>query len=179
MSDRHDDTDAGIKTEIVRAQVVRLQWTVQMGLVLACLLVPLTRVSAEDEDELVHSLFGTLAYFMTESAEDLGSTDAFPYALAGGRIVTLVGVALTALSLVLLVVVSSMLHGHNPPRRGNRLVVLVGAALLISAVLVWLGQVWLPDDDDLAYTGAWGLFVVAATAVWAIQTARGPVGINE
>lgn len=172
-------TEASIRTEILRAQLVRLQWTVQMGLVLASLLVPVTRVTGSRDDPVTRSLFDTLGFFLTESATDLGSVKAYPRALEGGRLATLVGVVLILVTFVLLVVLSTMLHGSHPPRRATLWVSLVAAALLIGIGLVWLGQTWLPDRDSLAYTSAWGLFVLGATAVWAIQTARGPVGANE
>lgn len=179
MSDAQLMREVTIRTEILRAQIVRLQWTVQMGMVLASLLVPVTRVTGDRDASVTRTVFGTLTFFLTESAKDLGSVKAYPRALEGGRLATLVGVVLILVAFVLLVVVSTMLHGPYPPRLATLFVSLVAAALLIGIGIVWLGQSWLPDRDSLAYTPAWGLFVVAATAVWAIQTARGPVGANE
>ena len=81
--------------ESLSAQVARLQWMVQCGLPTMVVFVPLARVVEDDDSETTaYSLYSAIGFFVSARPADLGGSDAHPYAVPGGCLVTIIGLFL-------------------------------------------------------------------------------------
>ena len=158
--------------ESLQAQVARLQWLVQWGLLTIVLFAPLARVVEDDDSETTtYSLYSAIGFFLSADAADLGGSDAHPYAVPGGRLVTLIGLFLILVGVLATAVTSVMLRHPDATRRAALALQLSATGLLLGGLAAWIGLAWLPDDDDLAIRPAWGLLVVLGAAVWAHHSA--------
>ncbi len=78
--------------ESLQGQVARLQWLVQWGLLTMVVFVPLARLVEDDEPETTSlSLFAAIGFFVSAEPADLGGSSGHPYAVPGGRLVTIIG----------------------------------------------------------------------------------------
>ena len=158
--------------ESLQGQVARLQWLVQWGLLTMLVFVPLARLVEDDEPETTTlSLFAAIGFFVSAEPADLGGSDAHPYGVPGGRLVTLIGLFLILVGGLATAVTSVMLRHPDATRRAALAQQLSASALLLGALAAWVGLAWLPDDDDLAIRPALGLLVALAAAVWAHHSA--------
>jgi len=158
--------------ESLQAQVARLQWLVQWGLLTLVLFVPLARLVDDDESETTaYALYAAIGFFLSARPADLGGSEAHPYAVPGGRIVTIIGLFLILVGVLATAVTSVMLRHPDATRRAALALQLSATVLLLGTLAAWIGLAWLPDDDDLAIRPAWGLLVALGAAVWAYHSA--------
>ncbi|MET0692908.1 MAG: hypothetical protein ABWX96_09770 [Propionibacteriaceae bacterium] len=156
----------------LQSHVARLQWLVQWGLLVAVLLVPLARVTDDgDSDTTTFSVTAAIGFLLTVRPGDLGGEDAHPYAVPGGRAVTVVGLFLILVGCLATAVTSAIMREPEPGRRVVVAQQIAAAVLLVGGFVTWVGLVWLPDHDDDAVGPAWGLLVVFAAGVWASHAA--------
>jgi hypothetical protein len=158
--------------ESLQSQVARLQWLVQWGLLTAVVFVPLARLVEDDEPETTsYALFTAVGFFLSARPADLGGSEAHPYAVPGGRLVTIIGLFLILVGVLATAVTSVLLRHPDATRRAVLALQLSASVLLLGGLAAGVGLAWLPDDDDLAIRPAWGLLVALAAAVWAYHSA--------
>jgi hypothetical protein len=158
--------------ESLHAQVARLQWLVQWGLLTMVLFVPLARWVDDDEsDTTSYSLYAAIGFFLSARPADLGGSEAHPYAVPGGRIVTILGLFLILVGVLATAVTSVLLRHPDSTRRAAFALQLSATVLLLGALAAFIGLAGLPDDDDLAIRPAWGLLVAVGASGWAYHSA--------
>ena len=153
--------------------VLRSLILVQLGLVVAGLLVPVTRtVDDEAEPLTAPGLFNAMA--QVNDPEDLGAERGFFLVVSAVVVLALIGTAVLALLLI-----GAQWH---PGRLPLLQYVLAGILILGTFALLitsdWLG-VEHPRSDRFTLTEAntggpaWGLWILLGAAAWAISLARG------
>jgi len=158
--------------ESLQGQVARLQWLVQWGLLATVFFAPLARVVDDDESETTaYTLYAAIGFLLSARPADLGGSEAHPYAVPGGRLVTIIGLFLILVGVLVTAVTSVLLRHPDPGPRATLALQLSATVLLLGALAAWAGLAWLPDDDDLAIRPAWGLLVAIAAAIWAYHSA--------
>ena len=150
----------------VEAFIRRLVIAVLWGLLLASLLVPIARNVPEDSDDeqLTLTYFGALGHLSGIDLPDLGSLEAHPYAIPGGRALTIAGLVMIGIAVVAAVLTSVVLRGAAT--RGFWIAAgLAAGGLVIGPVICWFGLVWLPESNEVSAPG-WGLLFPLAAGLW-------------
>lgn len=143
------------------------QTIVLMVLLLATLIAPLTSVLSTDSDEPTEKaggLFGSFGYFFTEEAETFGDRETHPNGLDAGLLFTQVGLVLLLIAVLGTLVAAVVLWSAQPRARGRVLVVL-GIALIVGALVTFLGLTWLPDSEYVTSGTPW-LWLPIVAGAW-------------
>lgn len=159
--------------------VLRSLILVQLGLVIAGLLVPVTRTVDDDPEPLsAPGLFKAMA--QVNDPEDLADERGFFLVLSTVVVLALVGTAVVALLLI-----GAQWHpGRLPLLQYVLAGILILAALALLITGDWLG-VEHPRSDRFVLTEAttggpaWGLWILFGAAAWAINLARGVQRLGE
>ncbi|MFC7624706.1 hypothetical protein [Microlunatus sp. GCM10028923] len=159
--------------------VLRSLVMVQLGLVVAGLLAPVTR-TVDDEPEPLSApgLFNAMA--RVNDPEDLAAERGFFLVVAAVVVLALIGTAVGALLLI---------GGQWHPGRLPLLQYVLAGILILGTLGLLLSGDWLgvehPRSDRFILTEsntggpAWGLWILLAAAAWAISLGRGVQQLAE
>ena len=157
---------ASLKMVVRRQQVVIL-----LGLMVTSLLAPVVSLTEgsdmSDETEIRRPLLGAVVLYFEAEVADFGSLSSRPYALPGGLWLTRIGLVLLIVGLLAVAITCWGLLSADISRATRIKIICAGTVLVLGVLLVWLGQAWLPDDEQGTTTdAAWGLLVAIGCAVW-------------